>query len=1057
MRLKFLLLTAPMLICCQLSHAQLNGTYTVPGTYATIAAAVTALNTSGISGAVTISVAAGYAETAPAGGIRLGTTALNASMSATKTLTITKSGAGANPVITAPTGTGGLDIIFTLRGTDYVTINAIDLHESSTNANGVTGADYGYALLNLNAAAPFDGCNNDRIQNCTITLNRTLATPTAGILSSHFIAGNSTPLTITATGDLHSDNKFYGNTITNTMQGIYLQGYNASAPYTLYDQNNDVGGSTPATGNTITNFIGDLYNISLYGIYGINQNNLNISYNTLNQLANGGVSAIGNPYGIYAGGLNANFTINNNAVSLSLAAGGTGFTQYGIYATSNGTTVTASNNRITLDQPSGTHSPSYGIYLPGVLNATITGSRVTQSAAVGSTTANQGITYGILTTALGAVNISTDTVTQTNTAASNSQYLSIATGNVTAVSELIQNNVLLNTSIPTNGSSGQLVLISSATGTPAKTISGNITAGTIVHSGAFGTGANTLGIFLSPSVSINSGTATVFNNKLRNINSSSGNCYGIYYQPSVASTQALNITNDTVSNVTVSNGPFYGIYYGPSVPAAQSVTMSGNAIQNISNSNDFILGVFTSSGGVINITGNTISNFTATSATAVYGIYHYGSNSTTTNILRNRIYDLESASDASEGIEIDGGVTTNVANNLIGNLRSLAANNASTFLITGIAVNSTQANSSINVYYNTVYLNATSSAGSLVSAALTHVTSATATTARLDLRNNILINKSTPGSGGLTSAVFRFGSDFANFAATSDRNLVYAGTPGGSNQLYSDYSNAALTQANYRAVLAPAEAHSVTENSVFASTIGSSASFLHFAPGTTTLAENRAANIAGYSTDFDGNVRQGNTGYTGTGTAPDIGAAEGQYTAANPLAVVLLHFSGKAADDVNNLTWETASEAATDGFVVERSKDGASFAELAAIAAHGKASAYCYVDANPGSGTQYYRLKMAELNGSTTYSQVVALTHTGVEAAAITALPNPVQDHVTLILPPFTGSATVDVLDATGRVVWRGATTTATLRLDMSGYTPGRYLIRMNTGGAVVTGSLIKQ
>ena len=64
-------------------NAQVTGTKTIGVDYPTIAAAISALNTQGVgAGGATINVPAGYAETAPAGGYLLGTTLLNASLSA---------------------------------------------------------------------------------------------------------------------------------------------------------------------------------------------------------------------------------------------------------------------------------------------------------------------------------------------------------------------------------------------------------------------------------------------------------------------------------------------------------------------------------------------------------------------------------------------------------------------------------------------------------------------------------------------------------------------------------------------------------------------------------------------------------------------------------------------------------------------------------------------------------------------------------------------------------------------------------------------------------------
>src|ERR1043166_4189194 len=85
------------------SKAQLSGSYTVPGIpYANLLLAINDLNTLGVSGAVTINVNAGYTEPAPAGGYSLG---VIAGASAVNQITFRKNGAGANPVLTAYTGT----------------------------------------------------------------------------------------------------------------------------------------------------------------------------------------------------------------------------------------------------------------------------------------------------------------------------------------------------------------------------------------------------------------------------------------------------------------------------------------------------------------------------------------------------------------------------------------------------------------------------------------------------------------------------------------------------------------------------------------------------------------------------------------------------------------------------------------------------------------------------------------------------------------------------------------------------------------------------------------
>jgi hypothetical protein len=69
--------------------AQLTGTKTIPGNYATIAAAITDLNTQGVgTGGVTFNVASGYTE------------------STTAPLIVTATGTAANPIVFQKSGTG---------------------------------------------------------------------------------------------------------------------------------------------------------------------------------------------------------------------------------------------------------------------------------------------------------------------------------------------------------------------------------------------------------------------------------------------------------------------------------------------------------------------------------------------------------------------------------------------------------------------------------------------------------------------------------------------------------------------------------------------------------------------------------------------------------------------------------------------------------------------------------------------------------------------------------------------------------------------------------------
>ena len=57
-------LVFPLLCIQSFLFSQLSGTYSIPGTFTSLAAAINSLNSQGVSGAVTINIASGYTETA---------------------------------------------------------------------------------------------------------------------------------------------------------------------------------------------------------------------------------------------------------------------------------------------------------------------------------------------------------------------------------------------------------------------------------------------------------------------------------------------------------------------------------------------------------------------------------------------------------------------------------------------------------------------------------------------------------------------------------------------------------------------------------------------------------------------------------------------------------------------------------------------------------------------------------------------------------------------------------------------------------------------------------
>lgn len=130
------------------------------------------------------------------------------------------------------------------------------------------------------------------------------------------------------------------------------------------------------------------------------------------------------------------------------------------------------------------------------------------------------------------------------------------------------------------------------------------------------------------------------------------------------------------------------------------------------------------------------------------------------------------------------------------------------------------------------------------------------------------------------------------------------------------------------------------------------------------------------------------------------------------LPVRLLDFTATGNKDRVLLSWKVAHETGFAGYEVERSADGIAFSKIGTIMAIG-AGSYSHVDMQPLPKMNYYRLKLVDINGTATYSRIVAVRFG--EEHHFQVHPNPASDVITV-----TGSSQLQqlqVLDLNGKVI----------------------------------------
>ncbi len=905
--------------------AQLTGTKTIPGNYASIAAAITDLNTQGVgAGGVTFNVASGYTESTTAPII------ITATGTAANPIVIQKSGTGANPVITR-TDAGTLsgttlganyDAIIMIEGADFLTFNAINL-AASVVSSPTTGIEYGYYLRKLSGT---NGCKNITITNCNITMNRGTSGVVTGIMSSNNDAlsttTSATGITVTAIGGRNENLNFSNNTILDCVTGIYVRGFADAAPYNFYDNN------IATNNNTIQRYGGNSTSTA-YGIYMIYYDNVDANNNVINNMANGGVAGTNGLYGIMLSSSSdhGNANVINNNISVITT---TGF-RYGIYSSGSSTTGVLNINTNTINFGATTCTgTNYGIYRFGTAAAANMNNN-----NIPAFTATSGLFYGIYNT-----------------------------GNGT---------------------------------TSGNTIAGYTLGGT----------SSQYPYYLSNL------SMTAFGNTMTNINyTGTGTFYGFYIGSGAA---ASSFYNNTASAITCA-GTTYGIY--ASFPAG------------------------------MNVYNNSITGLTSTGASNVSGIYLTGGSGIIFN--RNKIANLTGSNAGSSvfGINVVSGIST-ITNNVIGDLKTPIGTSTTADIIRGISITSTSTLTSHTVDYNSIFLNATSTGASFSTSGIFHTSNATATTSNLILRNNIIINLSgTTGTG--VAAAFRrsTATQLNNFDAASNNNMLFAGTPSATRVIYMEGTAVQQTLANYKTLVTPRDAYSMTgeaftyptAGSFFISLTPSSADFLRPVAGISTQVEGGAIQVTSTTTDYLNAVRAGNAGYTGTGVAPDRGAFEFNGTTPAPQITItsasptLAAVSCTAVAHTLNFNIASTGGAVTSA-ILSYAFNGTAQPNITLTNTSGTAWTGTIPVATPANATVTWSVVAANAAGSTSFNgtSYADAPLTGVTATA-TATPSTIcagqttslVANFTTTLPtydaPTMGSPTTDE-DLANVTITQGATT----------------------------------
>ncbi|MFO8145404.1 MAG: right-handed parallel beta-helix repeat-containing protein [Candidatus Syntrophosphaera sp.] len=406
----------------------------------------------------------------------------------------------------------------------------------------------------------------------------------------------------------------------------------------------------------------------------------------------------------------------------------------------------------------------------------------------------------------------------------------------------------------------------------------------------------------------------------------------------VSTMENLTVTNNTVSFVDgggSSDKRGLHLYGGTSV-AGISAMVSGNTISGGLNNPFYYpwgsLWGMDIGGGSYQIFENEISDLRTNGNSPFYGIDIGGSGSIHSNVItnnsmqnsfdgiiartgveiyNNRIFDNEITSSRAEKLRAITVWDNNspIYNNLIYDLRN-SLGTASPQII-GIEVRRLSNGPRLQqIYYNTINLDATGAEDNFSTAAVYSEANSFVT----DLKNNILVNKSIPGSSGLVAAIWLADSDWEQIDPGSDKNIYYtAGTA--QTPIVKIGDSAFQTIAAYKSAAGGRDENSYYEDVPFvSSTIPYD---MHILTDVPTNVEGNAIPILARNLhidfDIDGNSRDQ--------VYPDIGACEGDYLPAPGAPSVSIMRAGQYIQ----INWDAVPYAT--GYKVYVSTDPVSFPE----------------------------------------------------------------------------------------------------------------------------------
>ena len=155
------------------------------------------------------------------------------------------------------------------------------------------------------------------------------------------------------------------------------------------------------------------------------------------------------------------------------------------------------------------------------------------------------------------------------------------------------------------------------------------------------------------------------------------------------------------------------------------------------------------------------------------------------------------------------------------------------------------------------------------------------------------------------------------------------------------------------------------------------------------------------------------------------------------------------------LEWQTENEQNTSHFEIEKSTDGSNFIKIQSQTSKNSPGRHSYntTDRTPVFGSNFYRIKQVDLDGTYAYSNIVSVSINA--TGTLTIVPNPANDF--FILSGITKATNVSVYNIAGQLLNQWNNINGNQQLNIANLQQGLYIIKVLQNGKETVHKLVKQ